>query len=168
MIDVAIGVILREGDFLVVRKGDGPWGFPGGKVRTDKGETLTQGLQREIYEETRLEFGEDRFLHINSQESDCGDYMVHAFMVLSGDNDLPEIIPEKGGEYKFAGIDDLLVDNPYSRVNHNVFVEASRLSNPQGVVGLAAALKSIALIPLQLTLEDYYEKQKLIEGRGEE
>jgi|TARA_B100000315_G_C14080040_1_gene364461 8-oxo-dGTP diphosphatase len=49
----AKGVILRDGRFLLIRKTNGTWDLPGGKLM--RGEDVEEGLVREILEETGLE-----------------------------------------------------------------------------------------------------------------
>lgn len=58
MIDVACGIILREGKVLATRRAKGKrhagkWEFPGGKIET--GETAEIALSREIEEELDLQ-----------------------------------------------------------------------------------------------------------------
>lgn len=58
---VARGIIVEGDKFLVVKRAaddvhnPGLWEFPGGKI--DAGETVEEGLVREVYEETGLEVG---------------------------------------------------------------------------------------------------------------
>ncbi len=53
-IAAAIGVVLRRGEVLLVRRANPPdvgrWGFPGGKI--NKGETIAAAATREVFEET--------------------------------------------------------------------------------------------------------------------
>jgi len=55
-INVILSAIIRQGDkFLLVRDTKKPyWSFPQGKL--DKGESLIEGIQREVCEETKLKF----------------------------------------------------------------------------------------------------------------
>ena len=57
-LQVAVGVILREGElFIAKRQGDqhlaGLWEFPGGKV--EAGETVLDALKRELHEELGID-----------------------------------------------------------------------------------------------------------------
>lgn len=56
--EVAVGAVATGGGrLLLVRRGSPPqvgrWSLPGGRV--ERGETLAQALEREVYEETALE-----------------------------------------------------------------------------------------------------------------
>jgi mutator protein MutT len=57
VIEVAAGLVHREGRYLIARRKPGVhlagfWEFPGGKRET--GESLTECLQRELFEELRI------------------------------------------------------------------------------------------------------------------
>lgn len=56
----AKAVILREHEVLLLRKSSGKWDLPGGKI--DAGETIFQGLLREVREESGLDVCVDEFL----------------------------------------------------------------------------------------------------------
>ncbi|MBI4080050.1 NUDIX domain-containing protein [Candidatus Kaiserbacteria bacterium] len=66
----ADGNPIRE--YLLVRREDGPWFFPGGKVL--KGETLEETLKREIEEETGLKAGVDYPDQFDFEKSTSGAY----------------------------------------------------------------------------------------------
>ena len=73
----AAGNPIRE--YLLVRRGDGPWFFPGGKVQ--KGETLGDALRREIEQEIGLKAGMDYPDHfekatIGAYESEGKQYAI--------------------------------------------------------------------------------------------
>ena len=57
-VDVAVGVVIREGQFYLTKRlahvhQGGKWEFPGGKVESD--ETVAQALSRELQEEIAIE-----------------------------------------------------------------------------------------------------------------
>lgn len=62
VVDVAVGVLIRaDGDFLLTSRPvgkvyEGYWEFPGGKL--EQGETVTQALARELYEELGITVGD--------------------------------------------------------------------------------------------------------------
>lgn len=63
--EVAVGgVVLRDGEILLVRRGRGPaageWSVPGGRV--EFGEELHEAVVREVVEETGLDVVVERFL----------------------------------------------------------------------------------------------------------
>lgn len=55
-IPAVIAVVFRGGEVLLVRRANPPdaglWGFPGGKI--DRGETIEQAAERELFEETSV------------------------------------------------------------------------------------------------------------------
>ena len=60
VIEVAAGLIYRDGQYLIGRRKTGAhlagfWEFPGGKKET--GESLAECLQRELFEELRIRIG---------------------------------------------------------------------------------------------------------------
>lgn len=59
--DAAFAVILsRRRGVLLVKKTDGPWGLPGGRI--EPGETVRGALRREVEEETGLRLREASFV----------------------------------------------------------------------------------------------------------
>lgn len=62
--DIVIGVIRKNNKFLLIQraKKEGllEWAFPGGKV--EKGETKQEALRREVFEETKIDIANIKFL----------------------------------------------------------------------------------------------------------
>jgi 8-oxo-dGTP pyrophosphatase MutT (NUDIX family) len=50
--NIVVGVVSHEGQHVFLKRGNGDWTFPSGKV--EQGESLDQALSREVYEETGL------------------------------------------------------------------------------------------------------------------
>lgn len=94
-----------EGLVLILKHTTGNWLLPGGKI--NKGENSTDGLKREIKEETGIEtFKINKILDINSWiEGDKGSCVV-TFLV-----DTPDIskikLSDEHMEYAWVGLNDL-------------------------------------------------------------
>ena len=59
----------RKGEIALVKTERRGWELPGGQI--ELGETLTEGLRREIYEECGLEVELGRLAHVRSNLSSC-------------------------------------------------------------------------------------------------
>lgn len=66
----AKAVVVLGDKVLLLRQSNGHWDLPGGKL--DRGETVTQGLAREVWEETRLKIGPRAFLTSESRKRQAG------------------------------------------------------------------------------------------------
>lgn len=112
--EVAVGVIYRGDEFLILRRSEeqmlgGLWEFPGGKL--EAGETAAQAVVREVREETGLEVTVSREVAVVKHAYSHFHITMHAFAcVLSGAESTPcterpwhWIRREQLGDYAFPG-----------------------------------------------------------------
>jgi 8-oxo-dGTP pyrophosphatase MutT (NUDIX family) len=71
------------------------WGLVGGKVET--GETIVQGLRREILEELGGEIKDAKIRPIEKFTSDNGQFCYHTFLIVVDDEFIPELNNEHDG-----------------------------------------------------------------------
>lgn len=85
----------NAGQFLVsVRKGDGLYQFPGGKI--EYGETMEAAIRREVLEETSIKLKNIRFFDIVDSILEEGDHYIVAFYIADSWEGTPENTePEK-------------------------------------------------------------------------
>lgn len=86
MIRVAVGIIKKNGAFLVCQRKKGSryglkWEFPGGKV--EPGETIIECLQRELREELSVEIGEIDKMEFQTAHYDDGGLFEVAYCFVS-------------------------------------------------------------------------------------
>jgi len=81
-----VGCFLEyQGKFVILQRAihkpqGGTWGLPAGKV--DDGESLTQAMVREIYEETGLQFSESQLQYLGEWEFIDGQkYLFPTFLI---------------------------------------------------------------------------------------
>ena len=79
------------------------WGLPGGKV--DPGETVAQGLTREIQEELGGVISDCKLIPIEKFTSENGKFSYHTFLISVDDEFIPELNEEHKG-YAWCGIED--------------------------------------------------------------
>jgi mutator protein MutT len=118
---VAVGIICKDGNFLIAKRkldssGGGKWEFPGGKV--EDGETIIDCLKRELKEELAIEVEVGDFF----AESLCDYYqgkfklVAHEINSFSGEiqalehDDLRWVRPGEMDAFKFVEGDRLFVD----------------------------------------------------------
>lgn len=94
-----------DGLVLILKHSTGNWLLPGGKINS--GENSTDGLKREINEETGIEgFEINKILDIDSWiENDKGTYVV-TFLIDA--SDISEVkLSDEHTEHAWVGLDDL-------------------------------------------------------------
>ncbi|WP_426358421.1 8-oxo-dGTP diphosphatase MutT [Pseudocolwellia sp. HL-MZ19] len=126
VIEVAVGVIKRDGLYFMTKRADhvhqgGKWEFPGGKV--EKAELPEQALKRELKEEVNLDvIGSSSLITINH---DYGDKLVSlvVFLVEGFKNEPKALEGQKEGWFTF---DELLtLDLPAA--NKDILAALSKL-----------------------------------------
>ncbi|NKE69183.1 (deoxy)nucleoside triphosphate pyrophosphohydrolase [Nitrospiraceae bacterium HYJII51-Mn-bac16s-1-B09] len=108
IIEVAIAIIVRDGEILVTRRKEGVhlpglWEFPGGK--RDSGETIRACLLREVKEELGATVEIERLFWERSHDYADRTVILHAYFcrLLSGD-----LMPLASQELKWIRPDSLL------------------------------------------------------------
>lgn len=104
---IAVGVIHREGRFLVAKRRaeahlGGTWEFPGGKQRP--GESMESALRRELEEEAGVRFRGLVLLHVEEHAYPERTVLLHFFLCLD-----PEGTPEgrEGQEVRWVTLEEL-------------------------------------------------------------
>jgi 8-oxo-dGTP pyrophosphatase MutT (NUDIX family) len=76
-------------------KHSGSWGIVGGKI--DPGETVIQGLVREINEEIGRDFADRKFIPLETFTADNHQFVYYTFLVDVGDEFVPALNDEHRG-----------------------------------------------------------------------
>jgi len=90
--------LLRNGS-----KHNGQWGLVGGKV--EPGETVAQGLQREIREELNGIIKDAKIIPIEQYTSDNDKFVFHTFLISVDEEFVPELNHEHRG-YCWVHLED--------------------------------------------------------------
>jgi 8-oxo-dGTP pyrophosphatase MutT (NUDIX family) len=90
--------LLRNGS-----KHNGQWGLVGGKV--EPGETVVQGLQREIQEELNGVIKDAKIIPIEQYTSDNDKFVFHTFLISVDEEFVPELNHEHRG-YCWVHLED--------------------------------------------------------------
>jgi len=103
------------------------WGLPGGKV--DPGETVSEGLIREILEELGGTIDKPKLIPIEKFTSDNGKFCYHTFLIPVDEEFIPYLNEEHKG-YAWCGIEDYpkpLHPGVWRTVNFNEVIAKLRI-----------------------------------------
>lgn len=103
------------------------WGLPGGKV--DAGETVSEGLIREIFEELGGTIDKPKLIPIEKFTSDNGKFCYHTFLIPVDEEFIPYLNEEHKG-YAWCGIEDYpkpLHPGVWRTVNFNEVIAKLRI-----------------------------------------
>ena len=84
-------------------KHSGLWGIVGGKI--DTGETVMQGLVREIQEEIQVDFSAKKFIPLETFTADNHKFVYYTFVVGVDEEFVPKLNEEHRG-YCWVELDD--------------------------------------------------------------
>jgi 8-oxo-dGTP pyrophosphatase MutT (NUDIX family) len=84
-------------------KHSGSWGIVGGKI--EAGETVTQGLVREIREEIGSDFSKKKFIPLETFTADNRKFAYYTFLVSVEEEFVPKLNSEHRG-YCWVNLDD--------------------------------------------------------------
>ena len=117
---VLTGILKSNDEFLVVKRSEnddlypGAWEFPGGHL--ESGETLKEGLKRELFEEIgfNLEF-EPIITHYCDEVKNKNDELIHDleidFIINVNKSDVNVALREEHCDYKWVKRDSNLLDD---------------------------------------------------------
>ncbi len=99
-------LVVRNGQVLLLRrKSDGLWTRPGGMV--EEGETLEEGLIREILEETGITVRIERLLDTYETTEKGKNWMAYGYLASYVSGEATNKEPDKHTELKWFKLDEL-------------------------------------------------------------
>lgn len=122
----AKAVIIEDGRALLIRKPNGYWDLPGGRL--EPGETLQDALSRETCEELSVPVSIDRLLHCGVREKDGEPHVVAISFLCRLKGGLNDIElsheHEEARLFSFAETASLALDPVYRAAVERAFKEA--------------------------------------------
>lgn len=138
------GLLIEEGKILLVNQKVSPnrsWSLPGGRV--EQGETLEQGIIRELFEETGLKVKVIKLLYI-CDKTDANPPLLHITLLLeriSGEITLPtnEFDENPIHDVKFVNVTELTdygFTDLFQEIVEASFPNAGNYMGPKSSIGL--------------------------------
>jgi len=117
-VGVGVGVmILKDGKVLLGKRhvdpkkadselsGEGTWTMPGGKL--DYGETLEEGVKREVLEETEIALGDIEVMCLNQDMNEKAHFITIGFIAEITDQEPKVMEPDEITEWGWFDLDTL-------------------------------------------------------------
>lgn len=117
---VLTGILKDDNEFLIVKRNEndelypGAWEFPGGHL--ENGETIKDGLKRELFEEIGFNEEFDPIItHYYDEIKNKNDNLIYNleidFIINVNKNDINVILSNEHCDYKWVGKESSLIDD---------------------------------------------------------